>query len=263
MLEYSKEIVNGARLVAKCLNIRHILIGIEENKPDAIKAMSDAANGDRIIRVRVLKVKYPQGGEKQLINALTHRRVPGGKLPADVGCLVFNVETCRSIWNAFSTGMPVIERVVTVSGPQAAVIKNLKVKLGTPVAKLFEHCAGFITEPKKIIVGGPMMGVAQYTTEIPVTKGVSSVLAFGEEDISTSKAGSCIRCGRCVEVCPMNLMPLFLDARTRKGDYDACEKLSAQDCIECGCCSYVCPAKRLLTQSIRLVKQTIAANKKR
>lgn len=257
MVEYTRDVLNGIKLVAATLKIKRVFIGIEENKPDAAKALSDAVGNNSKIKVRVLKTKYPQGGEKQLIKVLTGKELPGGKLPADVGCIVFNVETCRAIWNAYYTGMPVIQRIVTVSGSNVKVPKNLAVRVGTPIEKLFEACGGFIKTPYKIVIGGPMMGTAQNSLQVPVTKGVSSVLALDENDDRPDPVNSCIRCGRCVRACPMRLLPSIIGMHALHGNVAECEKQNIMDCIECGCCAYSCPANIPLVHIFRTTKQKI------
>jgi electron transport complex protein RnfC len=205
-----------------------------------------------------LETKYPQGGEKQLIKAITGREVPPGKLPMDIGCVVFNVDTCASLYRAIVRGIPLIKRVVTVSGAAVVNPKNLLVRIGTPYYSLFEYCGGFYDDPYKIISGGPMMGTAQHSLETPVIKNTSALLAFsgGEEDFVENP--TCIHCGRCVNVCPMRLMPNYIYMYAQKGEYEECKKLNVQDCIECGCCSYTCPGKLFLVQAMRMSKGKIS-----
>lgn len=258
MLEYPRKIIAGIQVFMQCLGCSEAIVGIENNKPDAIRQMRQAAQGTSI-RIAVLKTKYPQGGEKQLIYAITGRKVPPGKLPMDVGCAVFNVDTCASVYRAIAKGRPLIKRVVTVSGSAVREAKNLLVRIGTPYQDLFEFCGGFVREPYKVICGGPMMGSAQHHLDTPVMKSTSALLAFagGEEQFADNQV--CIHCGRCVSACPMNLMPNYINRASRADDMEQCKKLHVMDCIECGCCAYVCPAKLYLVQTMRMCKAKIMA----
>ena len=253
MVEYPRSIVNGAKLIMKCLGKKEAVIAIEDNKPDAIASMTITAE-DSGIRICPLKTKYPQGGEKQLIKAITGREVPPGKLPMDIGCAVFNVDTCASLFRAVSKGRPLTKRVCTVSGSAVINPKNLLVRVGTPYYALFEHCGGFSSEPYKIISGGPMMGSAQHSVEIPVIKNTSALLAFCGGEESFDEKPTCLHCGKCISVCPMRLMPNYIYMHAEKEEFAECKKLNVQDCIECGCCSYVCPGRLYLVQAMRMAK---------
>ena len=258
MLETAQEIVHGLKVVLYRFGITNGHIAIEDNKPDAIALMKKICEKEGI-KVDVLKKKYPQGGEKQLIYAVTKRKVPVGKLPADVGAVVINVDTCSAIGRKFMYGTPLMRRIITVSGTPFEKNVNYKVRLGTPIDFIIEQNGGFKTEPKKVIIGGPMMGVAQFRLDIPVIKANSSILALTEEEALIEEESPCIRCGKCVEHCPMNLMPLYLQMYSEKGDMESCEKYNVTACIECGCCSFGCPSKRNLVQNIRIAKQNVMA----
>ncbi len=260
MIEYPRPIVNGVKLIAQCIKPKKIFIAIEDNKEDAIATIKTVVAGTNI-KVAELKTKFPQGGEKQLIKAITGIEVPPGKLPIDVGCAVFNVDTCAALFRAANNNLPVIQRVVTVSGSCVNSPKNLLVRIGTPISELFEYCGGFKKDPKKIIAGGPMMGLAQHSLDIPVIKGLSAALAFDKNDNDYVKDPTCIRCGRCVSGCPVRLMPNYINMFVQKGEYDKCEQYNALDCIECGSCSFICPGRLYLTQNIRLAKFKINEKK--
>lgn len=263
MLENTKEIIEGLKIILKLFPGVKGYIGIESNKMDAVKAMKEAAASDSRIEVVVLKTKYPQGAEKQLIYAVLGREVPSGKLPADAGCIVQNVGTVFEIYNAVAKGRPLMERIVTVTGEAVKEPKNLRVKFGTSFNELIDACGGFKEEPVKIIAGGPLMGTTIRTLDIPVIKGTSGILALTKAQAVLPEESSCIRCGRCVEACPMNLIPSILDSFVKRREYEAFEKNSGMDCIECGCCTLVCPAKRHLTQSCREGKRTVIQNRKK
>ncbi len=256
MIEYPGKIVAGIKILMHCLHLHSAIIGIEDNKVQAIKAMQKACLHTDI-KICILKTKYPQGGEKQLINAITGRQVPPGKLPMDVGCAVFNVDTCASLYRAVKKGRPLIKRVVTVSGSAVRDAKNLLVRVGTPYRELFDFCGGFIKNPYKIISGGPMMGAAQLSLDIPVMKSTSAVLAFSGGEETFDEEPICIHCGKCVRVCPMNLMPNYINMFAKRNDFAQCEKLNVMDCIECGCCAYECPGKLFLVQTMRMAKAKI------
>lgn len=257
MLEHPDEILGGIKLIQRCLKPKQVYFAVENNKPDVIRTIRGIIGDDTSIKVAVMKTKYPQGGEKQLIKAITGREVPSGKLPAAVGCTVLNVETFASVYRAYTTGRPVISRIVTVTGSAIAVPKNLLARIGTPISYVVEHCGGFAKPAAKIIVGGPMMGTAQYSLEAPVIKTSSGIICVGEDEVFDVKNPACIRCGRCVQVCPMGLEPLYLHLYAKAGEYDECEKLHALDCIECGCCSFECPGRLYLVQTIRVAKSKI------
>lgn len=263
MVERPGDIVDGARLLLKATGVNRAYVGIEENKPDAIEAISEAAKEDDRISVVPLKVKYPQGAEKQLIWAILGREVPSGGLPVDVGVVVNNVGTAAAVRDAVFSGMPLVERVVTVAGSCIAEPQNVVVKVGMLVSDLIDACGGYSAPPAKVIIGGPMMGVAQFTTDIPVTKGTSGVLLLSKEEAAPCEPMPCVRCGKCVEACSMRLMPLWIASYAEAGRFDDAERMNALDCIECGCCSFICPSRRRLVQAIRLAKSEIMARRRR
>ena len=257
MLEQTDDVILGIKILLKALGLQKAKLAVEENKADVFSHVEKLLPADGSIELCRLKTKYPQGAEKQLIFALTGREVPSGKLPADAGCVVFNVDTCATIARKFRTGMNDIRRIVTVSGSAITAPKNLEVRVGTPIGEVIEAAGGFKEEPNKILMGGPMMGVAQFDLTAPIFKGTNAILAFCGDEAKGSKTPSCIRCGRCVEACPMRLMPTYIYLYGEKGNLEACEKYDALDCIECGACTYVCPGKLPLVQGIRSAKQRI------
>ena len=255
MLEKSAEIIDGIRLMMLALDVDEALIGIEKNKPDAIEMMQAAAAKAEGIRVVGLPVRYPQGGEKQLVYALTRRQVPNGGLPLDVGVVVCNVGTAFAIDQAIREGKPLVERVTTVGG-LVNNPSNFLVRIGTPIDHLIAACGGLQPQVKQFIYGGPMMGMAIARFDIPVTKGCSGLVALGNSPMEEAES-PCIKCGACRQACPMKLFPSRIDSFQRHGRLEEAEKIGVMNCIECGCCSFVCPAKRSLTQSMRTAKDNI------
>ena len=254
MLENPQYIIEGTKKVMEITGVNKAYIGIEENKPHAIDLLSSLAAESDGIYVVSLPARYPQGGEKQLIYALTGRKVPTGGLPLDIGVVVQNVTTVSFIAQYFKTGLPLIRKKVTVDGSAVADPKNVEVLIGTPLKEVFEFCGGFCDEPRKIIMGGPMMGVAQHSLDDPVLKQTNALLAFGVRDAEQPRESVCIRCGKCAAACPMSLLPLYINLNVVRGNFEGIEKYHVSDCIECGCCSYVCPASRNLVQSVRIAK---------
>ena len=262
MLEEPKMIIKGLQILMHALGVKNGVIGIESNKPDAIAKMSEAAQNTEI-RVVGLKTKYPQGAEKQLIVACTNRAIPSGGLPMDIGVVVNNVATAATIGKLFETGLPLIERVCTVTGKGIKSPKNIRFRVGTPLKALIDFCDGYNGVPGKILLGGPMMGVAQFSDELPAMKNTSGILVFSQEDAKLPEPTACIRCGKCVTTCPVNLEPIQISAYALLHDYDKAAKYNALDCIECGSCSFICPAKRPLLQTIRVAKREILARKRK
>ncbi len=262
MLEHAGQIIKGVQAVMHLLGVKRSYIGIEENKPDAIDSLKQAAaNTD--IKVVGLKVKYPQGSEKHLIKALLNREVPPPPgLPMDVGVVVQNVSTVYAIYEALYLGKPLIERVLTVTGSGIKNPKNLRVRIGTPIADVIEYCGGLTGDAGKLILGGPMMGMAQYTLDVPVIKGTSGILVQTKSEIVMGGYRDCIRCGKCVEACPMLLLPYQIGIYAEKRLFDEAETTGAMDCLECGCCVYVCPSKRPMVQMIKHAKAAIMAKRR-
>ncbi len=254
--ERAEGVVAGIRLTLRALGITRALIGVEGNKPQAIRALRAAAEGTGI-EVKPLRVKYPQGGEKQLIWALTRREVPSGGLPADAGCVVLNVGTLHAIYEAVALGKPLIERVVTVTGGGVRNPANLLVRIGTSFRDCIDFCGGRTEDAEKILSGGPMMGVAQYDDAVPVIAGTSGIVVLSGQEAHVPPASPCIRCGRCFKVCPIRLLPYQISDAVDVGDTARAAQLHAMDCVECGACTYVCPARRQLLQNIRIGKNRI------
>lgn len=265
MVEYPEKVVYGLRALLKALDVNKGFIGIEANKPEALKNVTEAAKPYPEIEVVGMQVKYPEGAEKQLIYACTGREVPSGALPIAVGAVVSNVATAAAISNAIREGMPLVERITTVTGPCIKEPKNLITKVGTKFSEIIEQCGGIKegVTASKLIAGGPMMGLAQYTSDISTNKGSSGILILPEEMAVAPEQMNCIKCGRCTDVCPAFLQPLFISAYSLKNNFDEAEKHRAMDCIECGSCSYICPARRLLLPSIRQAKREIGAKRRK
>jgi electron transport complex protein RnfC len=262
MLEHPGQIVRGVQAVMRILGVERAYIGIEQNKPDAIETLKQAT-GNTNIKVVELRVKYPQGSEKHLIKALLNREVPPPPgLPMDVGVVVQNVSTVLAIYEALYLNKPLIERVVTVTGSGIKQPKNLRVRIGTPVSEVIAHCGGLTDDAGKLIMGGPMMGLAQYTTQVPIIKGTSGILVQTKAEVVAEPYRDCIRCGKCVEACPMLLLPNQIGIYAEKRMFDDAEATGAMDCLECGCCVYVCPSKRPMVQMIKHAKARIMAKRR-
>jgi electron transport complex protein RnfC len=256
MVEAPQSVWSGAQIVRRILNARRLAVAIEDNKPDAIRAMSAVLQASDAELV-VLKTEYPQGAEKQLIYAVTGREVPSGGLPMAVGALVENVGTCAAIHEAVTEGRPLTERILTVTGAMVRHPKNLRARIGTPPADLIAFCGGLTGLPGKIICGGPMMGLAQGSLEAAVTKTTSGLLVLPRQAVPQFSSLPCISCGRCVAACPMRLLPNTLSEMIETDDIEGAEALNAMDCIECGACAYECPAHRPLVQHLRRAKAEI------
>lgn len=257
MLEKPEELLVGIEIVKKALGVNVAIIGIENNKPDAIEKLSSKAKSYQGISVQPLKVQYPQGGEKQLIKAVLNREVPSGGLPIDIGAVVFNVGSVYAIYEAVQKNKPLFERVVTVTGKSVKKPSNFKVRIGTQISSLIEAAGGLPEDTGKIINGGPMMGKSLASTEIPVVKGSSGILIIRQEESKRKAVEPCIRCSKCVSVCPMGLEPYLLGALGEKSYFDRLEKEKVMDCIECGSCSYTCPSGRPLLDHIRFGKTNV------
>ncbi len=260
MLELGERMLVGAEILMKAVGVDRAVIGVENNKPDAIAHLREliAKGGYRGIEVMPLQLRYPQGGEKQLIAAVTGRQVPPPPaLPIHVGAVVCNASTTVAVYEAVQKNKPLIERVVTVTGKQIAEPRNLLTRMGTPVEKLIERAGGLPDTDVKVLNGGPMMGRAMVNLSSPVTKGCSGLTVISGDEASRGEASACIKCGKCVSACPMGLEPYLISKMSRKKLWDAAEDHNVTDCIECGCCSYSCPANIPLLDYIRLGKQTV------
>ena len=252
--EHPAELMKGLKLIMKIFGLSEGHIGIEDNKPEAIKALKEHLLDG--IKLDVLPAKYPQGAEKQLIYAVTGREVPSGGLPAAVGCAVFNAATCKAIHDVVYDGMPLIKRIVTVSGDILMEPRNLLVPIGTSFNDLLNAC-GHSENPYKVLSGGPMMGVAQYDLSVTTTKGVNAVTILGHKNRYAVEDVRCLRCGKCIDACPMHLMPVLMYKALQDGDVDGLKASNMMDCIECGCCAYTCPASVPLVHGFRVGKQLI------
>ena len=263
LLERCETVISGLEVVMHALSIKEGIIAVEDNKPDAIELLQKEVEGKPNIRVCVMKTKYPQGDERQIIYALMKKEVPTGKLPKDVGCVIINAETSSAISRAFYRGLPLVSRIVTVTGDCVKEPRNVRAPLGTPYSVLIDFCGGLTQPPKKIVSGGPMMGQAQWDYHAPVTKGTSAILAFSAEyDKVNVSHSACIHCGNCVRHCPMHLMPNYLAQYAETRRYDEAEKLNVMSCVECGTCTYNCPAGVQIVQYIRVAKGALRLQKK-
>lgn len=262
MVEYAEELIDGARILQHFIRAEKVSIAIEANKPDAVTALREAtARAGFPMEVVPLKVKYPQGAEKMMISAILGEEVPAGKLPIDLGVLVSNVGTVVALSQYFRQSQPLIERVITVTGTAVRRPANVLAPLGTPMRDLVEFCGGVTGEAARILLGGPMMGIVQKSLDTPAVKGTSGILVLTEREVQDIDTFSCIRCGRCLEACPLFLNPARLGLLARKGLWDDMEEYNALDCFECGSCSYVCPSGIPLVQSIKVGKAMIRERK--
>lgn len=263
MLENAEEIINGVKILNKVMGVERAIIGIENNKMDAVEVMKKASEGIKEIEVMAFHVKYPQGAEKQLIKAALNREVPVGGLPMDIGCVVSNVGTAKAVFDAVAWKKPLVSRVVTITGDSINDPKNLEIRIGTSFQEVIDYCGGLKEDVKKVIMGGPMMGMAQHNLEVPVVKGTSGILTLSEKSSYLPEEEPCIQCARCVEVCPMGLLPTTIARLSEFDRYEAAEEKGILNCIECGSCSYICPASRYLIQYIRYGKNKIMQEKKK
>jgi electron transport complex protein RnfC len=258
MVERAADLVQGLKILMKTLGVTEGFIGIEENKPDAIEKVTEAASAVPGVSVVPLEIKYPQGAEKMLIKAIRGREVPSKGLPMDVGVVVQNVGTTIAVFEAVRYGKPLIERVVTITGEGIKEPKNLLVRIGTLMSDVIEQCGGLAEGAVKVISGGPMMGFAQWTLDVPVIKGTSGILVLSvDEYVSSDDYSACIRCGSCIDVCPMGLNPSMLSILSEKGFFEETKEYNIFDCFECGSCAFVCPAKRPMVQFMRLAKSQV------
>ena len=263
MLEEPESIVKGLNVILSLFDNAKGVIGIENNKPEAIKKMTELVKDEPRITVCPLLTKYPQGGERSLIYAVTGRKINSSMLPADAGCIVDNVDTVISIYNAVCKTTPLIRRIITVTGDAIASPQNYSVRVGTSYKELLEASGGFKTEPEKVISGGPMMGQALFNLEIPVTKTSSALTAMTKDEVAVHAPSACIRCGRCVSVCPSHVVPQMMMDAAERSDIERFTALNGMECCECGCCPYVCPAKRPLTQAFKEMRKVVAASRKK
>lgn len=260
-MENSWDIISGVQTVMEFLDTARVIIAIESNKPAAIAELTKIAESvtkpGREVTVKALPARYPQGAEKVLIHACTGRRVPAGKLPSDVGCVVMNAASVSFLSRYLKTGMPLMDKRLTVDGSAIAEPQNVRVIVGTSIHDVIEFCGGTKATVRKLLMGGPMMGLAVPDDTLPVLKQNNAILAFAEEDVRTASPATCIRCARCANACPMNLVPPSIAAAYKTGDTAALDKLSVMTCMECGCCSYVCPASLPIVQTMRLSKDAL------
>lgn len=263
MLEEPEKLITGLRIYLRLFENAQGILAVEDNKPACIALLKKFVWNDPKISVKALKTKYPQGGERQLIYAVTGKKINSTMLPADVGCIVNNVDTLVAVCRAVTEGKPLIERIVTVTGDAVADPGNFRVPIGTSYAGVLEAAGGFRRPPEKIICGGPMMGFGMFDLNVPVTKTSTALLALTQDEVSMMKPGPCINCGRCAEVCPSRVIPSRLADYAERHDEEAFLENYGMECCECGCCSYVCPAKRPLTQEIKSMRKMLLAKQKK
>lgn len=262
MLETPEKLIEGLKISLSLFDNARGILAVEDNKPDCVELLKKLTKDEPKITVRALKTKYPQGAERQLIYATTGRKVNSSMLPADVGCIVNNVDTIVAIYHAVIEGKPLMHRIVTVTGDAIADPRNFIVRIGTNYHELVEEAGGFKQEPAKIISGGPMMGMALFDLDVPTTKTASALLCLTQDDVSAMEPGACINCGRCVEACPAHIVPRMLADYAENYNEEAFLAHDGMECCECGCCSYICPAKRPLTQTIKSMRKMQLAKKK-
>ena len=262
MIEEPERLIGGLKVMLQLFENAKAVISVENNKPKAIEKLRALVKDEPKISVEALRTKYPQGGERSLIYAVTGREINSSMLPADAGCVVDNVNTVMAIYDAVCKRTPILERVITITGDAIKEPQNFKVRTGMNYNDIIEAAGGFKADPKKILSGGPMMGQAMYTTDVPVTKNSSSLTCFLEDEVEKNPESPCIRCGRCGEVCPEFLVPVLMMKSCMNGDSAGYEKLYGMECIECGSCSYICPARRPLTQAFKQMKRRIGEERR-
>lgn len=263
MVEEPEKLVEGMKIIMRLFDNARGILAVEDNKPDCIKILRELTAGEDKISVIPLKTKYPQGSERHLIYATTGRAIHSGMLPADAGCVVNNVDTIVAVYHAVKEGRPLMRRIVTITGDCIKEPCNYSVLIGTNYAELIDEVGGFVKEPKKIVSGGPMMGFALFDINVPTTKTSSALLCMSYDEVSEAEETACINCGRCVEVCPGRIIPSRVADLAQNGYKEEFEKMNGMECCECGCCSYICPAKRQLTQSIKSMRRTILADRRK
>ena len=263
MMEEPEKLVGGLKVILQLFDNAKGVIGIENNKPEAIKKLQELVKDESRIEVCPLQTKYPQGGERSIIYAVTGRKVNSSMLPADAGCIVDNVDTVISIYMAVCKSTPLMRKIITITGDAVNTPCNFNVKLGTNYQELIEAAGGFKEEPEKIISGGPMMGQALFTVDIPVSKTSSALTCFTKDQVSALEPTACIRCGRCVSVCPSRIIPVMMMQAALRNDCERFEKVNGMECMECGSCTYICPARRPLTQAFKEMRKTVAANRRK
>ena len=263
MLEEPDKLIGGLQVILSLFPNAKGILAVEDNKPDCIKLLEEMTSEEPRITVKKLKTKYPQGSERQLIFAVTGRAINSSMLPADVGCIVDNVDTVIAIYMAVCKSTPLMRKIITVTGDAVTDPRNFNVKLGTNYQELLEAAGGFKTEPEKIISGGPMMGQAMFSVDIPVSKTSSALTCFTKDAVAAFEPTACIRCGKCVSVCPSHIIPVMMMDAALRDDCEKFEKLNGMECMECGSCTYVCPAKRPLTQAFKEMRKTVAANRRK
>lgn len=263
MLEEPEKLVGGLKIILGLFENARGILAVEDNKPDCIKLLTDMTKDEEKITVKALKTKYPQGGERQLIFATTGRKINSTMLPADVGCVVNNVDTVVAVYRAVAEGRPLMERIVTVTGDAVASPQNFRVRVGTSYSEVLQAAGGFKGKPEKVICGGPMMGFAMFDLNVPTTKTSTALLALSKDDVSAMEPGPCINCGRCVEVCPGRVVPSRLADYAERFDEQAFLDNYGMECCECGCCSFVCPARRPLTQEIKSMRKIQLGKRKK
>lgn len=263
MLEEPEKLIGGLKIMLRLFPHARGILAVEDNKPDCIRLLKELTRSEEHISVKALRTKYPQGAERTLIYAVTGRQINSSMLPADVGCVVNNVDTVVAMYRAVTEGRPLMERIVTVTGDAIREPQNFRVRIGTNYRELIDAAGGFKSEPEKIVCGGPMMGFAMFDLDVPTTKTSTALLCLSRDEVSAMEPGPCINCGRCVEVCPGRVVPSRLADDAEHFDEEAFLKHNGMECCECGCCSFICPAKRPLTQEIKSMRKIQLAKRKK